>query len=81
MKQIQIQVFTKRCQFGGPSEKDNDYMVGSIMSVGAINENFRTDYLSYELVNMKLTDKDGMVQDFMPHLPFKKGDEHIFERQ
>jgi hypothetical protein len=78
VKQMQIGIFSSRCKFGGLSEKDRAYMLGYIMSIDLLNRNFKTDYLTHELVNMKLTDKDNCVCDFMPYLPLHKGQENIF---
>jgi hypothetical protein len=79
VKEIQINVFAARSQALGIDEFDKKQIFAYIHAIAMINENFQTNYLSCELYNMKLTDSNNMVQNYIPFLPLKKGDENIFD--
>jgi hypothetical protein len=79
VKDIQINIFAARSQALGIEESDKMRIFALIHAIVMINENFQTNYLSCELYNMRLTDSNNMVQNYIPFLPLKKGDENIFD--
>ena len=81
VKDMQLLILTERTQALGPTEYGKERMLAYIASIEAVNRHFKTNYLTYEVYRMKITDSNGMVQNLMPHLPLREGDEHIFEKK
>jgi len=78
VKDMQLLILAERTQALGQTESGKERMLAYIVSIESVNRHFRTDYLSTDMYSMKITDADGMVQNFMPYLPFHKGQENIF---
>lgn len=79
VRELQKNIFLKRCQaFGIKNEEERASVLSYINSIEIINKSFKTNYLTYDLYDMKITDPRGQVYEFVKKLPFRKGDENMF---
>jgi len=53
-----------------------------INSINLINKYFKTNYLSYEILNMKFTDSENkVISGVISNLPLRKGDEKLYSKE
>ena len=73
VKEIQTNIVALRTTALGPNEVQQQKIATYIHTIDILNRSYNTNYSSYELMSMELTDSNNMVlEGLISRLPLRK---------